>query len=86
MDEKKKPKLAETETETANTPTLAPDPVKTEPAFALNRLRAESAKLFGVSASTFDGATRGLEGEFTLAEIRQIMQQWQNKPIKKEVN
>ena len=52
-----------------------------EPVFPLERLRRDCLELLGVSTSTFDGATRGREGEFTLKQIREIIRDWQNKPV-----
>jgi hypothetical protein len=91
MDEKKKSKAAGAETVEAVTQESAPAPApKSEPAFPLDRLRLDCRRLFGVSTSTFNGAARGLTGEFTVQEIRGTIQNWQNKrvipAIKKEVN
>lgn len=62
------------------------------PKFNIARLRKECYKLFGVTVSTFDGATHGLTGSFSVAEMRSHIEKWQNKAIsapktdKKEVN
>ncbi len=50
--------------------------------FSLERLRRDCAKLFGVTSSTFDGATRNLTGDFTVEDVRKIIQAWQNKRVK----
>jgi hypothetical protein len=39
-------------------------------------------KIFGVTTSTFDGAAKGLAGDFTVDEMKTIIKEWQNKPIK----
>lgn len=36
----------------------------------LEKLRRSCVKLFGVTLSTFDGATAGLSGKFTIAEMQ----------------
>lgn len=64
----------------------------TPPKFTIARLRKDCFKLFGVTVSTFDGATHGLTGNFSVADMRAHIEKWQNKAIstpkktKKEVN
>lgn len=58
------------------TPTVA------SPKFSIEKLRANCKKLFGVSVSTFDGATYGLNGEYTVADMKSIISKWQNKEVK----
>ena len=71
MDEKKTSKSAETTAEA---------PVR-KTVFSLERLRRDCLELLGVTTSTFDGAVFGLEGDFTVDEIREIIRKWQNKPV-----
>lgn len=52
-----------------------------KPRFTLARLRQDCLKLFGVTSSTFDGATRGLTGDFTVAELRTHIDGWKKKKI-----
>lgn len=52
------------------------------PKFTIDRLRADSSKLFGVSTSTFDGATHELDGEYTVEEMKNIIQKWMKKEVK----
>lgn len=52
------------------------------PKFPLEKLRENSMKLFGVSTSTFDGATNGLVGEFSVDETDKRIKSWLSKPIK----
>jgi hypothetical protein len=52
------------------------------PKFTIDRLRADCSKLFGVSTSTFDGATHGLKGEYTVEEMKSIIQKWMKKEVK----
>lgn len=68
--------MAKTNTETS----------KEESKFSLEVLRANCVKLFKVSSSTFDGATKGLVGAFTIEEIRIKIKGWLEQPIKKGGN
>jgi hypothetical protein len=52
-----------------------------EPLFSLECLRADCLAVFGVTQSTFDGATFGLKGEFTISAIKEIIEAWHNKPL-----
>lgn len=61
--------------------TVAPS---TAPAkITVARLRKDCLKVFGVSASTFDGACVGLkpDAEFTVEEMRQRIKKWQDTPV-----
>ncbi len=49
--------------------------------FTVQRMRADCSILFGVSASTFDGATHGLDGEYTVEEMKTIIQKWMKKEV-----
>jgi len=59
------------------------------PAFSLERLRQDCYQLFGITVSTFDGATFGLTGEYTVEEAKKVIENQLNKPLfqnkKKEV-
>ena len=67
--------------------TNAPDATKTEkPAsdvsvFSLEKLRENCGELFKVSPSTFDGAVYGLDGEFTVEEMRTAIKKWQETQV-----
>ncbi len=65
--------MAKAKTETSNE----------ESTFSLEVLRANCMKLFKVSSSTFDGATNGLVGDFTVNEIKEKIKGWLEQPIKK---
>lgn len=53
-----------------------------EPKFPYDVLKANCVKLFGVTSSTFIGATIGKEdNNFTVAQMKQIIDDWLNKPI-----
>lgn len=51
--------------------------------FTLGQLRAHSRELFGVSTSTFDGATSGLDisAEYTKERIKTTIETWGKAPI-----
>ena len=48
--------------------------------YEIGKLRAKSAKLFGISLSTFDGAFYGRTGEYTVDEARSIIDSWLDTP------
>lgn len=47
--------------------------------FAVKKLRANCRQLFGVSSSTYDGATYGMTGEYTVEEMRFHIKAWGSK-------
>lgn len=55
---------------------------KAERKIPLENLRRSCVKLFGVSFSTFDGATVGLSGKYTVNEMRDIIDAWLRKEVK----
>ena len=59
----------------------APAPVK----YPLTRLRRDCRKLYGVSTSTFDGATVDYKPDekFTVAEMGDIIKVWRDAPIQR---
>ena len=60
----------------------APAPSTTPAAkFPIERLRRDCAKLFKVTTSTYDGATYGLKGEFTVEEMQNHIKKWLNTPV-----
>ena len=56
--------------------------VSTAPKFTIEKLRSNCLALFGVTSSTFDGATHGLDGEFTVEEIKNTIEKWKNTTLK----
>lgn len=52
------------------------------PKFTIAKLRQNCMKLFGVTSSTFDGATLGLNGEYTVEEIKTAIEKWRKKEVK----
>ena len=63
-----------------------PVSAKKEPAFSLEQLCKNCAELFGVTQSTFAGATYRLkdnaEARYTVAEMKVIIEKWQRSVIK----
>lgn len=53
----------------------------TERKIPIEKLRRSCVKLFGVTPSTFDGATVGLTGKFTVTEMQAIIDKWLNTPV-----
>ena len=51
------------------------------PTFTVERLRRDCYSLFGVTVSTFDGATFGVKGEHTVEGMRDRISAWQNKRV-----
>lgn len=47
----------------------------------LENLRRSCVNLFGVTPSTFDGATVGLSGKFTVEEMKAIIDGWLDKEV-----
>lgn len=47
----------------------------------IEKLRRSCVKLFGVTPSTFDGATVGLDGKFTVTEMQAHIDKWLNTPV-----
>lgn len=66
-----------------NTPAPA-EPAGGAERFTLEQLRAHRMALFGVEASTFDGATFGMDegGTYTVEEIRNTIERWGKKEAK----
>jgi len=56
------------------------DPPQTK--YSIEKLRENCLKLFGISQSTFDGASYGLTGKYTVAEMKSVITKWQNKEVK----
>lgn len=58
-----------------STQAKAKEPVKTTK-FSISRLRKDCFSLFGVTVSTFDGATHGLTGNYTVDEMKARIEKW----------
>lgn len=88
MSNKKNAEAVGAESEVMTEPVETPAKL---PRFTIERLRRDCFSLFGVTTSTFDGATFGLKGEYTVEDMRQRLKGWQTAPVapakkKKEVN
>ncbi len=55
---------------------------KEEPKFTIEELKDRSFSLFGVSSSTYVGATSGLKGKYTVRELKSIISGWLKKEVK----
>lgn len=55
---------------------------ETAPKFTVEKLKPYALKLFGVSVSTFVGATYNLSGEYTVEEMRSHINNWLKKEVK----
>lgn len=56
--------------------------VKAEQTFTVEQLRAKCVELFGVSDSTFAGATAGLTGRFTKSEMAARLSAWGKEVVR----
>lgn len=50
--------------------------------FELSKLRENCLSLFGVSASTFAGATVGMKGRYSVEEMKAHIEDWKKKGVK----
>ena len=50
--------------------------------FTIPQLQKYAFELFGVPTSTFVGATTGLDGEYSVAEVKDIIEKWKNEEAK----
>ena len=71
-----------TEEKVTEAPAAQPVKASEEPKFPYEVLKNNCVKLFGVTSSTFIGATIGMEGkEYSIAYMKQIIGGWLKKPI-----
>lgn len=52
------------------------------PKYTVEKLRLNCRKLFGVSTSTFAGATYGMTGKYTVEEMKTHIEAWKKKGVK----
>nr|DAG87052.1 MAG TPA: hypothetical protein [Caudoviricetes sp.] len=52
------------------------------PKYAVEKLQENCRQLFGVSTSTFAGATYGMTGKYTVEEMRAHIEAWQKREVK----
>lgn len=64
--------------ETVDTPAQA----GAEARHTVEKLRENCRRLFGVSTSTFAGATHGMTGKYTVEEMRTHIKEWGKKGVK----
>ena len=60
----------------------APAQAGAEKKFAIEKLQANCRELFGVSTSTFVGATYGMTGKYTVDEMRAHIEAWKKEGVK----
>lgn len=53
-----------------------------EKKFTISKLQEHCYALFGVPTSTFNGATAGLNGTYTVSEVKKIIEEWYKKEAK----
>lgn len=68
-------------TEVIEQVTPAPQ-VAPAPTFTIERLRRDCLTLFGVTPSTYNGATHGLQGDYTVDDMRARIAKWQNQQVR----
>lgn len=52
------------------------------PKYAIAKLQENCRQLFGVSTSTFAGATYGMTGKYTVNEMRAHIEAWKKREVK----
>ena len=62
--------------------TKTPPKEAAAPKFTVKKLGANCRQLFGVSTSTFAGATYGMTGKYTVEEMRAHIEAWKKKGVK----
>ena len=50
--------------------------------YDIKELEKKCVVLFGVTTSTFVGATAGLSGSYTVDEVKSILEKWLKKEVK----
>lgn len=60
----------------------APTQGKTAKKYTVEKLQENCRELFGVSASTFAGATYGMTGTYTVEEMKAHIEAWRKKGVK----
>ncbi len=55
---------------------------KTAKKYTVEKLQANCRQLFGVSTSTFAGATYGMTGTYTVEEMKTHIEAWRKKGVK----
>ena len=67
--------------EKSKEPTIT-KPIVEEKTYGLAQLRANCLTLFGVTQSTFDGATQALTSDISVEIIKDTIKIWQKKEVK----
>lgn len=59
----------------------APAQGKTAKKYTVEKLQANCRQLFGISTSTFAGATYGMTGQYTVEEMKTHIEAWKKKGV-----
>lgn len=60
----------------------APAQGKTAKKYTVGKLKENCRQLFGVSTSTFAGATYGMTGSYTVEEMKAHIEAWKKRGVK----
>lgn len=55
---------------------------KAEKKYSVEKLGEHCKKLFGVSSCAYAGATAGMTGEYTVAEMKAYIEKWRRTEVK----
>ena len=69
-------------TKTKAVGSTAPAQFEAEKRYTVDKLRGNCRRLFGVSTSTFAGATYGMTGKYTVKEMCAHIEAWGKKGVK----
>ena len=53
-----------------------------KPKFSVEKLGENCRALFGISSTHFAGATHGLTGEYTVDDMKKIIDKWDKREVK----
>lgn len=59
-----------------------PEKAETGPKFTIEKLKQNCLSIFGVSTSTFVGATYGMTGKYTVEEMKTHIETWKKEAVK----
>ena len=59
-----------------------PEKAETGPKFTIEKLKENCLSIFGVSTSTFVGATYGMTGKYTVEEMKTHIETWKKEAVK----
>lgn len=78
--------MAKTKSTATPEATAAPEttaaPAKAGPKYSIEVLGKNCRTLFGVSTSTFAGATLGMKGKYSVEEMKTYLEKWKKVEVK----